>query len=220
MHKGKQPDVSQALGNDIVDLYHSDARTFHPRFPERICTESEWKYLKNFIPCSSQWLETLWIIWSIKESAYKAIKQIYPDMSASWNSFETVQYPGYVRCQPGVILRVKTDIYRETKNRKNPPGKDKMPDYIHTITCSESIPFQQIRKKTGIISSVGNESEQVRRFIEKSIMKKWKNNPDKLTWSKHISGAPVLSANGMDTPYRISFSHHGRYLAYVLLETE
>jgi phosphopantetheinyl transferase (holo-ACP synthase) len=59
------------IGNDIVDLKYSAINWKRPRFLDKVFTQSE----QALIFYSKKKHETLWLLWSMKEAAYKAHMQ-------------------------------------------------------------------------------------------------------------------------------------------------
>ncbi len=66
-------------GNDIVDLKDPDASIEHlnSRFIKKICTQNEIHWFFQNENYNKEDLLTLWKIWAIKESSYKAISRIF-----------------------------------------------------------------------------------------------------------------------------------------------
>src|SRR5215475_12911866 len=64
------------IGNDVVDLADPDADPgrLHPRFDGRVFDPSE----RALIAASTQPSRTRWILWALKESAYKAARKEEP----------------------------------------------------------------------------------------------------------------------------------------------
>jgi len=199
--------VPFVLGNDLVDLSHPDTLNFHPRFPQRICTLSERNYLNLIPPDSPEYIEKLWMIWSIKESAYKACKQYKPGVTGWWNSFEVILERRQVLCFGDFLLNVKTDMGRGGMSGNIP--------YIHSLVYSPSLSRHQISSGVTWISPDQNPSDAVREFTTSRLLASGRKDGDKtIEWDKENSGAPVLRINHKVLPGRFSFSHHGRFVSY------
>ena len=65
------------VGNDVVDLRDPDSQpeSLHPRWDERVFTESERELLSR----SKSRHRARWALWAAKESAFKAARQADPD---------------------------------------------------------------------------------------------------------------------------------------------
>jgi len=199
--------IPLVLGNDIVDLSHTDAWNFHPRFPDRTCTPSELYYLNRWPLGSPEYIERLWMIWSIKESAYKAHKQHNPDMSGWWNSFEVMPEKGQVISHGELLLHVKAE--------KGYGGKEGNIPYIHTLVYSPYLTLDQIKSDVTCMEVNMDQSKAVRDFTVRKLFGPdnmlW---PERITWCKEKSGAPVLKISHETLKGRFSLSHHGRFVAF------
>ncbi|MDK2976207.1 MAG: hypothetical protein PWP06_682 [Candidatus Marinimicrobia bacterium] len=190
-----------------MDLSHTDAQNFHPRFPERTCTSSELNYLNRWPLGSPEYVERLWMIWSIKESAYKACKQYNPDMSGWWNAFEVMPDKGKVLCHGDFFLKVKTE--------KGYGGKEGNIPYIHTLAYSPFLTLDQIKSDVTCRDANMDQSKAVRDFTVRKLF-----GPDKMLWHERISwckeksGAPVLKISHETLKGRLSLSHHGCFVAF------
>lgn len=197
------------IGNDIVDLTHPDALYIHPRFSDRICTGAEYEQLNGFPKGSPDWLNRIWTFWSIKEAAYKAVKGFDPGLKFRWKDFDAAIEPGKVRCPYGISLTVYT----------NAPDRSLATQYyIHTIVFNPYSTKTSMHSLVDAIASIkADASDEIRKLFIKNILPQFNVSPDRVNWSRHISGAPVCSVNGNDLPFIISFGHHGRYMAIVLV---
>lgn len=193
------------LGNDIVDLSHPDATSIHSRFSERICTDAEYEQLRGFPKNSQDWLIRLWTYWSIKEAAYKAVKGFDTGLKFRWKDFDTAAEPGKVHCPYDFELSVETTPLFTCS-------------CLHTIVYNSNILRTSIHAQVDVISSDKyNVSDEIRQLFVSNIHEKFNFNYDQVNWNRHKSGAPICSVNKKDLPFDISFSHHGRYMGYVLV---
>src|SRR5205809_451717 len=68
------------LGNDLIDLKLTDAaRTQSPRFYSKILADTEQRLYHNLTAALS-FQQFVWLLWSIKESAYKAMQRHQPHL--------------------------------------------------------------------------------------------------------------------------------------------
>lgn len=204
-----QPTDYPCLGNDIVDLTHPDAKDIHPRFAERICTQAELDMLSLFPQLSLPWIQQLWRFWSIKEAAFKAVKRYDPTVKFRWKDFDGALEPGMVRCPHEITLSIYT----------NTPDKSlSIQSYIHTIAYNSCFLRSSMHVQVDTISLKKTDiSNEIRKLFVNNIHEQFNVDKDQVNWNRHISGAPVCSVNGKNLPFIISFSHHGRYMAFVLV---
>lgn len=92
------------IGNDLVDLTNPDIANKHneERFLKRVLAPSEIKKMKS----TSDPKKLLWLLWAGKESAYKVLKKLMPEMIFSHSKivvdidekvlYGTVTYGEYV----------------------------------------------------------------------------------------------------------------------------
>lgn len=73
------------IGNDVVDLDHSDCRQAlqRTRFLKRVFSDEELAIIEAF----HEPIVMLWKIWACKESAYKALAGRFPSIHFSWKSY-------------------------------------------------------------------------------------------------------------------------------------
>ena len=66
------------VGNDVVDLKDAanSGKSRDSRFLKKILTDAEIEYVKNADGPD----QALWSLWACKETAYKVIKKILPDI--------------------------------------------------------------------------------------------------------------------------------------------
>jgi hypothetical protein len=76
--------ASPWIGNDIVDLAHGEAISFHPRFPERVLAPREFEYWNE----RGRETRLLWTFWTAKETALKALRRRLPHTIFSPRRFE------------------------------------------------------------------------------------------------------------------------------------
>lgn len=227
------------LGNDIVDLSHSDARNFHPRFSGRICTGSEENCLKQYKEQSAQRLISLWTIWSIKEAAFKAIKRYDTRLPFRWKAFDTALEPGKVYGPHHRVLNVKTYLYTESKTGDRTHRLSfmhamdpfKVPLSVGSFFEDSSVNNQPYILHSTVFTSdispgfldtgihrfnpeADSESNAVRRVVTCEYAQREGIEAGRISWTKSSAGAPVGHIDGKPAPWLISFSHHGNYAAW------
>ena len=112
-----------SVGNDIVDLNDpdSDIKNIHPRFISRVLNDSELLNIKKNAHKISKVL--LWTYWAAKESSYKALKRLFPNINFVYKKFSF--QPELKKITYGQY-EIYCDIHCDSKKRAN---------YLHAISC-------------------------------------------------------------------------------------
>ena len=210
-----------STGNDIVSLNAINVtRTKKPNFYSKILTPTETALHQQ--PCFANipFEIFVWLLWSIKESAFKYLQRIDVDILFTPVKFEVreVQIPSKFN-----LLNFNTAELKGTGfgGLNSIRATIKFGDYI---LYSNSLIYQEFvatvvnnnedfgKTHWGIkriesddieIQSVG-----VRAFLAKSL-------PDKnIIISKNLQGIPVMLKDDLELSIPISFSHHEYYVAY------
>ena len=210
-----------STGNDIVSLNAINVtRTKQPNFYSKILTPTETALHQQ--PCFANipFEIFVWLLWSIKESAFKYLQRIDVDILFTPVKFEVreVQIPSKFN-----LLNFNTAELKGTGfgGLNSIRATIKFGDYI---LYSNSLIYQEFvatvvnnnedfgKTHWGIkriesddieIQSVG-----VRAFLTKNL-------PDKnIIISKNPQGIPVLLKDDLELSIPISFSHHEYYVAY------
>lgn len=192
-------------GNDIVALAAIDViRTRQPQFYLRIITPAEEElYLLHFkdqLPFE----HFVWLVWSVKESAYKFLKRFEPDLIFSptkiaINSLrhDAEYFEGAVRFKDH-ILYSRTIITG---------------DYIFSLV-NDTDDFSPMHWDIKQIDcdDPGHQSEEVRASLLAKLDQVFPGSDLHITRSPH--GWPVIIDDGEELPLPVSFTHHGNFVAY------
>lgn len=195
------------VGNDIVDLDLADKDAYkRERFLNKVLLPSEQKLVwDSEDPCTF-----LWVLWSMKESAYKL--HFRKHLTRALNPIRfTCFFDGDYELEPEGKFRGRVEVGDEVYQTNTILCKD----YVHTtaIDGSEDIRIQseevsagspnKIREKTidALVRSMGAASDL---------------RSDKIEFKKDTNGLPFLTdaCKGIFTP--CSISHHGRFGAYAV----
>ncbi len=187
-----------ALGNDVVDLNYS--RT-SPKYLEKLKRLSLSPKEYASIDHSGELMP--WILWSLKESAYKSFVKLGYRSRFNPKSIEVVSLSFKDRKWVASMVQNDTCIYSVT---------EVTPHTIYTVTSTEN--------SSSIDSAVrelnGNESpaNYVRKlailaFSLKAVMKE-----SDLTILKSEDQIPYFYANTDLPDADLTLSHHGKYVAY------
>lgn len=191
------------FGNDIVDLRDEDATepSENIRFLKRVLNESEIHYVFD----SKNPKETLWTLWSLKESAYKALKRKYLDLQFIPKDFsvnsKTLVVDWRARdCLYSVVERQRGEfIASYCSTTQNGVVYHKYEDYnFHEVKITPSA--------------------AVREFAKKKISEFWNISPEYLKIEVELYPEIINLRTQKKLP--LSMSHHGRYVAILTVLSE
>ena len=186
------------IGNDIVDLKQAakDSNWKRPRFLEKIFTQAE----QSIIFSAENKDQTVWLLWSMKEAAYKAYVREFE------HSFFN---PKRIQCQMGLndegVVSVDDKIY-----------------YVRTIITSEYVHSTASNSKdyfpkTDLFKLFhSNQSEEVKTRLMHQIFNKRERDLNLIQIKKTALGVPNLFLNDQQIFDALSLSHHGKYGAFAM----
>ncbi len=198
------------IGNDIVDLAYSrqTSNWQRPRFLDKVFTASEQAQIAA-APDPEQWV---WLLWSIKESAYKLIlraaqgpffapKQItcevIPPMAGNALIKSVVHYQGQVYC--GESQLSASSIHSLVYARAERP----------TFSSARFCLAQSDYPHQGA-------------FIREQLLRHYADTRQidlqKLAIQKNLHGIPSITMEGVPQTTALSISHHGHFAAYAFCE--
>ncbi|MCO4822358.1 MAG: 4-phosphopantetheinyl transferase family protein [Flavobacteriaceae bacterium] len=190
------------IGNDIVDLKQAriDSNWKRKGFLEKIFTQNE----QVLIFSSANQHQTVWLLWSMKEAAYK----IY--MRQFGNRFFN---PTRLECNIETKTKGHVVIGDNTFDTISQIDKN----YIHTIASK--------RREKGVKSScfkIENTSIKLQSELSKKRVletySKIRNIPkNSVAIQKDAIGIPYFFQNNKKQKESLSIAHHGHYCAYVIL---
>ena len=191
------------IGNDIVDLTEAlkSQHWNNHRFIDKVFSIDE----KDLILHASNRFQVTWILWSMKESAYKVhLRKFRKPFFA----------PSKINCQyePGGSGKVRID--RTTYSTNTFVNEDLIYTIAFTDPSSEYLGGYQ---KVVDTSYTNLHNKCYREVIEKSsahLNEKIYN----MQIRKDEYGIPKLFANNKEQSLIFSTSHHGKYYAYVILK--
>ncbi|GAB2695893.1 hypothetical protein GCM10027037_19650 [Mucilaginibacter koreensis] len=194
-----------SIGNDVVALAGiNPERTRQYRFYSKILSVNEqdaYPALQHSLPFEHY----VWLLWSVKESAYKFFKRLQPDLVFSPTKLivedvscpTTGKYQGRVTCN-GLFIYFNADYTN---------------DYIHSIVGIDAT-FKYIHAYVNQIaqSDYSSQSAAVRQFALQKLATLW---PDaEISFRQHDIGYPEVLIDQKTIMLPLSFSHDGRYTAY------
>ncbi|MDY7395778.1 4'-phosphopantetheinyl transferase superfamily protein [Aureibaculum sp. 2210JD6-5] len=185
------------IGNDIVDLNLARTQSNWKRngFLEKIFTKKEQEYIKN----AKNSFEMVWLLWSMKESAYK----IYSRQN-SVRFFAPKKFECDISAEQHKV-QINNSTYFTTSNISN--------DCIHTIALlnineSFSVDFFKLNNDTYEV-----QNKTTYKNLKSAISNRFDIPISKVKIEKDTNGIPRLNQKQMPT---ISISHHGVFGSYAL----
>lgn len=179
------------IGNDIIDLKLalSERKSESRRFLNKVFTEREKAIIQN----SENQEATLWLLWSMKETAYKAHQRNFSlPRSLNPRTFECIP----VSEKQGVVQKGKYKY-----NVRSEIGSD----FIHTYIAAKSV-FKKVYPKKFL-------SKQA---ILESICSSFNLPKTAGTIEKDGYGIPYLNLDRHTKKLPLSLSHHGNFTAFII----
>ncbi|MBO0932984.1 4'-phosphopantetheinyl transferase family protein [Fibrella aquatilis] len=214
------------LGNDLVCL--TALRRHDPdhaaRFRQKVLTPHE----QQLVVGAPQPDRLLWLLWSLKEAAYKYCQQQQPSLTFVATRFGLLSSPTVPAPLPATHWRDHGfDHLPATTTCLQTPLGIAYGRTVGTPTCLMSVVAGSLAaletvhweiRRAG--SAPAQQSAQVRQAAANRFRAEWGLLPGvRLTFEKNKhsawgSGGPVLHLNNQPQPCAISFSHDAQYVAY------
>jgi phosphopantetheinyl transferase (holo-ACP synthase) len=200
------------IGNDVVDLAFASKESNWKRrgFLKKIYTESEQYCIMN----SENPELTVWLMWSMKESAYKIHMRQFRESFFAPLRFECRIINGLHNNFSGQVLSSNSEYTTMTEYINGS---------IFTLAFEENCTVANciINKKINFSDKYYNKQHKA---IYTSVLKEISRIKDKpleqFNIKKDYIGIPEIIHNGEKLNMLLSLSHHGRYGAYVIAEDQ
>jgi len=214
-----------STGNDIVSLNAINiTRTKQYRFYSKILSPAE-KTLYNQAAFASIPFENfVWLLWSIKESAYKYLKRIDPGLVFIPIKFEVTRLLVPSRYTFANFEGIQTEG----------AGFGNMPAFKGVITFGNNTLYSASLMYRELIVSVVNRDENLENIywgvklieendasyqsiaVRKFLIDRLQHilHLDGLVMGKTPVGMPVVLNGGEELAVAVSLSHHGRFVGY------
>lgn len=210
-----------STGNDIVSLNAINVtRTKQPNFYSKILTPTETGLHNSPRFATIPFEIFVWLVWSIKESAFKFLQRVDADIIFTPVKFEV----GDMQIPSGF------DLLNFDRDELTYTGFDGINPIKSTVKFGKYILYSNSLIYQGFIASFVNDTEDfseiswgIKRIdsddikIQSAEVRTFLigNLPDKnITVSKNSRGIPVLLKDDVELPAPISLSHHEYYVAY------
>jgi phosphopantetheinyl transferase (holo-ACP synthase) len=213
-----------STGNDIVCINAIDIpRTKQLRFYSRILSSSEQNLYNKPEYTAIPFEYFVWLLWSIKESAFKYLQRATPPLVFSPTKFIVTQLD--------IPLGASTKNLAETEMAQRGFGEDTVKaivTYADVKLSSRSLIYREL-----IVSVVNGDenfediywgvkslnniapdyqSAEVRVFLTATL--KHHFGAEDISICKTANGIPFLSLNQSNTTLPVSLSHHGNFAGY------
>ena len=183
------------IGNDIVDLKQAakDSNWKRPRFLDKVFTQKE----QSIISSSENKNQMVWVLWSMKEAAYKAYVREFKQRFIN---------PKRIQCQLGLnnegVVKINQNIYYVKTLVTS--------EFVHSIASNNKEKFP----KTDLFRF--NKIEDVRTRIMHQISNRKEGCLNSIKIKKTTLGVPNLFLNDEQIFDALSISHHGEYGAFAI----
>lgn len=191
------------IGNDVVDLTFASIghRWKEQRFMDKVFSIDE----QNLIADADNQFQTIWLLWTMKESAYKIHVQQY-----SKHFFVPTKITGQLHSKTEGSVEICNDIYHTSSNITK--------DYIYTIACKENS-----KNVTGGCFKIKDASYTTqRRESYRSVLRTFSKLSNScieaLEIRKNKFGVPEIFWNHRKQLIPFSITHHGHYYGCAMLD--
>jgi len=187
------------IGNDVIDLQLAAQQSDwqRPGFREKVFTPKE----NRLIDDAENSFVTVWRLWSMKESAYKAYLRLHPRRFFNPKKLEcTITEHGAGQVHIGAYS-FKTDTNCQEER-------------LYTIAVLGENP--QWMGECFVIPASENESVYCHQKIRQYCAEHWSVACAQLEIDKTDQGVPQISCTSTNRSKAISITHHGRFGAYII----
>jgi phosphopantetheine--protein transferase-like protein len=185
------------IGNDIVDLKYSAPNWKRPRFLNKVFTKDE----QSIIFSSENKHETLWLLWSMKEAAYKIHVQQFGERFFNPKRLVCELKSAY----NGVVVIDKHTYFTRSIITE---------DYVYTTARLQETKIKVSAIFKAEMSSYSGQSELLKKALLTSISKTKQLPLQQLDVKKSAMGIPELYCNDFKRPLSLSLTHCGRYSGF------
>lgn len=181
------------IGNDIVDLNIARLQNDweRPGLLQKLFTVDEQKFIIN----SNNQELNVWLLWSMKESVYKAVQRKY--------KLERFYNPKQFVCSQVQLTPEKARGKVSFKDETFKTTSELFPDKILSYTANSEF-------------SHFSEEKNARSLLLQKVSEHFLIPLDSLNITKTGQGIPLITYQGDNLLIPFSLSHHGNYSAYAL----
>jgi phosphopantetheinyl transferase (holo-ACP synthase) len=189
------------IGNDIVDLKIAalESNWKRPRFLDKVFSKQEQSLIIN----SEIQSQMVWLLWSMKEAAYKIYVQQYG---------ERIFNPKKLTCELISTREGSVNFNGNQYVTKSEIGDD----FVNTMAYSEEPNTTIIHRFKIEDTSYKTQSHAVKQKLLKSFSELKKIPLKNLEIKNDKNSVPRLFHNGIKQSFSFSIAHHGFYGAYAI----
>lgn len=194
-----------STGNDIVALKAIHvARTKQPNFYSRIITSAEQELYYAELQAQLPFEHFVWLVWSVKESAFKYLKRFDPDLIFSPSKMRTVELKRAAEQLNGMVQSGNQLLYFQSNINS---------EFIFSMV-NDTADFSETYWDIKQIESTEPvaQSAAVREFLLDRLDQLFPGNDLQIAESPH--GWPVILDEEGELPAPVSFTHHDHFVAY------
>lgn len=190
------------IGNDLVDLKLAAKQSNWQRkgFLDKLFTTKEQEYILN----SDNPFETVWLLWSMKESAYKAYLQMHNERFFAPKNFAC----HLISKNTGTVLINNTLFFTESEIGEA---------FIYTVafTKNNDNNFLSDCFRFELLDFKNQQSQTYQKVLE-AFAHKLKLPVAQLKIKKNGLGVPQLFQGDMLLNHSFSLTHHGQFGAFCM----
>ena len=215
-----------STGNDIIALKTINiARTKQKNFYRKIISTSEKDLYDRQFSDNLPFDVFVWLLWSVKESVYKYLQRITPELVFSPTK---IIIPQLALPADNFVEQFEGRGFDENSVYKGIVSFGDHTLYSRSLISEEFIfsvvnhkdDFEHIRWGIQLIDSSDPDvqSKAVREFLIKALSPLFPGSDLLVNKSPH--GYPILLKDGVEIPLPVSLAHHGHYVAYSIAVLE
>ncbi len=176
------------IGNDIVDLELARTQSNWQRkgWLQKLFTQKEQQHILSSADPTLQ----VWILWSRKEAAYKAHQRRF-GLKPRYN-------PKKIECGPKESLTIDGFVYQVVSQCT--------PHYAYSVAKAQD---------NVVHSEIFETKTNIRAQLKKTVRKRL-GEPSLISFERDRNGIPIMRINEVLSNIPFSFTHHGRYSAYLV----
>lgn len=185
------------IGNDIVDLKHSASNWKRPRFLNKVFTQNE----QALIFSSENQHQTFWLLWSMKEAAYKTYVQQFGE-----HFFNAKRLVCELISEDRGFVKIDDNSYFTESTITE--------DYVYTIATLSGSKINMSSVFKAEISSHHIQSDTLKKTLLTSISKTKQLPLQGLEIKKTTVGVPELFCDDSRLSISFSLTHCGRFSGF------
>ncbi|WP_298899562.1 4'-phosphopantetheinyl transferase superfamily protein [uncultured Psychroserpens sp.] len=186
------------IGNDIVDLKYIACNWKRPRFLDKVFTQNE----QQLIFSSEKQHRTVWLLWSMKEAAYKCHVQQY-----GRRFFNPKRLVCELISEEKGIVRIDNNNYFTMTAITE--------DYVYTVANLNGPKAVNSSIFKAEIKSHSTQSSQLKQSLIASVSENRSIELNAIKIKKTEQGVPQLFINSEQLVMSFSLTHCGRFSGFV-----